>query len=41
MRKYFDVELDGMAELGYYGIGPFSDVIQSWSRERFRLFVIN
>ena len=23
-----DVELDGMAEVGYYGIGPLSDVVQ-------------
>ena len=22
-----DVELDGMAEVGYYGIGPLSDVV--------------
>ena len=23
-----DVELDGMAEVGYYGIGPLSEVVQ-------------
>ena len=24
----YDVELNGMAEVGYYGIGPLSDVVQ-------------